>query len=173
MPRCVALLRGLAVAVCLAIPCSVVVAQNAGRRPDVTALPVNPVTEAAFDRFLTRHMGTWRHNLEKSKYVRSAAPAKPIDGHIYRRAQGRSMSNITKDSDNVQVLDGRPYPGPGGGTVARVVTDEFTMEFVVVGRDGKFVQRSRSVASADGSVKTNTVHVLNEKGEEVIDRVVI
>jgi hypothetical protein len=143
-----------------------VVAQEAGPAPSIGHL-----TEEQFARLLDRLDGTWQPQPDKA--VLFVSPIPPGggggSGHIYTKdASRRGIGYKDKTGDSFQVLDGKPYVGPGAVngdyTVARWPIDEFTTENINF-RNGKPLTHLMQFIAADGSWKIIVQRPVDDRGQ--------
>jgi hypothetical protein len=126
--------------------------------------------------------GTWKLNLQKSKFPPGNAPRD--DTRIYEdRGGGVIMStHTTVGQDGKEALtiyaakfDGKEYPVATRGsgvlsTIAFHMIDEYSESFVLT-RDGKVATRGTTSISKDGKTMTMTLNTTNAQGqpEQTID----
>ena len=126
-------------------------------------------------------IGTWKTNLEKSKYTPGPAPTKP--GTVTIATYGNngikvSVENVTASGEKANInysanLDGKEAPfvqtGPGaisGQTVSLKRIDSHTVERVTY-LNGKKQVTERWVVSKDGKIRINTQTGSGPKGEAI------
>ena len=126
--------------------------------------------------------GTWKLNVQKSKFPSGIAPRS--DTRTYEdRGGGAIMStHTTVGQDGQETLttyaakfDGKEYPvstrGSGAlSTISFHVIDEYSESFVLT-RDGKVATRGTTSISKDGRTMTMTLNTTNAQGrpEQAID----
>ena len=131
---------------------------------------------------LALKFGTWKLNVQKSKFPAGAAPKS--DTRIYEdRGGGVIMSTHTTVNQQGQEaltiyaakFDGKEYPvatrGSGAlSTIAFQVIDANSESFVLT-RDGKVAVRGTTSISKDGRTLTMTLNTTNAQGqtEQTID----
>jgi hypothetical protein len=126
-------------------------------------------------------VGTWKTNLEKSKYTPGPAPTKP--GTVTIAPQGDngikvSVENVTANGEKTTInysanFDGKEVPfvqtGPGaisGQTVSLKRIDSHTAERVTF-LNGKKLVTERWVVSKDGKIRTSTQTGAGPHGEAI------
>jgi hypothetical protein len=121
--------------------------------------------------------GTWKLNLQKSKFPEETA-APQSDTRVYEdRGGGVVMSTHTtidhhgKESLTIYAakFDGKEYPvatrGSGAlSTIAFHAIDPYSESFVLT-RDGKVATRGTTTISKDGKRLTMTLNTTNSKGQ--------
>ena len=120
--------------------------------------------------------GTWKLNVQKSKFVPGTEPRS--DTRIYEdRGGGVIMSThttINKDGKEALTIyaakfDGKEYPvatrGSGAlSTIAFHIIDDYSESFVLT-RDGKVATRGVTSISKDGKTLTMTMTTTNAEGK--------
>ena len=133
-------------------------------------------TGATAQQDLKLKFGTWKLNLQKSKFAPGTEPRS--DTRIYEdRGDGVIMSThttINKDGQEALTIyaakfDGKEYPvatrGSGAlSTIAFHVIDDYSESFVLT-RDGKVATRGVTSISKDGKTLTMTMTTTNAEGE--------
>ena len=126
-------------------------------------------------------VGTWKTNLEKSKYSPGPAPTKP--GIVTMAPYGDNgikvtVENVTANGEKATItysanFDGKEVPfvqtGPGaisGQTVSLKRIDSHTAERVTH-LNGKILVTEHWVVSKDGKTRTNTQTGTGPKGEAI------
>jgi hypothetical protein len=121
--------------------------------------------------------GTWKLNLQKSKFPEGTA-APQSDTRVYEdRGGGVVMSTHTTIDQHGQEsltiyaakFDGKEYPvetrGSGAlSTIAFHAIDPYSESFVLT-RDGKVATRGTTTISKDGKTLTMTLNITNSKGQ--------
>jgi hypothetical protein len=120
-------------------------------------------------------IGSWKLNLEKSKYDPGSAPKNDVRKYE-ATADGTKATVETTPASGSPVtatytakLDGTDYPisgSPTFDTIAITLIDSNTTE-VTLKKGGKVVQTARSVVSKDGKTMTNTVKGTDANGQPV------
>jgi hypothetical protein len=129
-------------------------------------------------------VGTWKINLEKSKFVPGPAP-KALT--ITYDASGSNLTSLTQGTDqdgkpinpekakvNI-ILDGKDHPTQTTNAVyntsawTRVDANSWT---VVRKKDGKTTQTVKNVVSKDGKTLTITTQGVNAEGHTINNKVV-
>jgi len=135
-------------------------------------LSVNGVAQEG----LRLKFGTWKLNLQKSKFPSGAAPQS--DTRVYEdRGGGVIMSTHTTVNQQGQEaltiyaakFDGKQYPvatrGSGAlSTIAFHTIDAYSESFVLT-RDGKVAVRGTTTVSKDGKTLTMTLNTTNAQGQ--------
>ena len=124
-------------------------------------------------------IGTWKLNLEKSKYSPGPAPRSltlnfVADGaNLTNTAEGIDAEGKATKSVFAHVYDGKPHPttGVAGGlydssTYTRI--DANTVNFVR-SKDGKTVQTGSIVLSAGGKILTVTTEGTGPNGQPILN----
>ena len=122
-------------------------------------------------------IGSWKLNLEKSKYSPGPAPRSLTLNFV---ADGANLTNTAEGIDDqgkatksvfAHIYDGKPHPttGVAGGlydssTYTRI--DAHTVNFVR-SKDGKTVQTGSIVLSADGKTLTVTTEGTGPNGQPI------
>jgi hypothetical protein len=127
-------------------------------------------------------VGTWKLNLEKSKF----SPGPPPQSRTLKIAAQENGYKAVVDSVDSQgkpnhsemalKYDGKDYPvaitgGPSDLTIATKIIDVNTHESVIK-QGGKEVQTMREVVSRNGKILTRTTKRTNAQGQEVNNSVV-
>jgi len=118
-------------------------------------------------------LGTWKLNMEKSKFSPSA-PVKNLtttreasDGGLKATTTGEQADGTAINASFTAKYDGKEYPTTGApyDTIAikQVNADSFT--FTQQKKDGKYSVTGRSVISKDGKTMTNTLEGTNAEGK--------
>jgi hypothetical protein len=119
-------------------------------------------------------VGTWKINLEKSKY--SPGPA-PKSATLKYQAEGQNLKRTNEGTDAagkptnnewVNIFDGQPHPSPGPGYDASAYTkiDPNTFHFTRL-KAAKIVQSGFGVLSRDGKTFTVTTIGTGPNGEQI------
>jgi hypothetical protein len=126
-------------------------------------------------------VGTWKLNLEKSKYSPGPLPKSIIrkvessEGGLKETADVVNAQGQATHSETSAKFDGKEYPVKGGPTpnTTRMYKriDDRTYEFVTK-VDGKATTTIRTVHSADGKTGTSTVTGKDAEGQTVNSTVV-
>lgn len=137
--------------------------------PSLTPGTLSPAEHA---RLLTRVVGTWRLNREKSIILNGDTLGVP-NGYIYQpSADGKSVTFISNNGTSVQYYDGKAYGRDGGNTIARAPLNEFTIDNVL-GRNGRRSGRNTQMYSEDGTKAAYIVRRVDEQGVERVISVVL
>jgi glucan-binding YG repeat protein len=121
-------------------------------------------------------VGTWKLNLEKSKYSPGPAPKSSTRtteavGQSFRTTfEGvNGQGNPTKLVLGPYSFDGKPYPVTGSPDVdaASYKQTSNTTNEVILTKAGKAVQTATGVLSADGKTYTITNTGVNANGQQV------
>lgn len=120
--------------------------------------------------------GTWKMNLEKSKFVSGRPSPKgetvvieEIEGGIKVASTGVNPDGPPGHFEYTAKYDGKDYPMTGSSAADTVVLrqiDARTIE-TVRKKDGKVVTKNTTVISEDGKTRTNTFYGKNERGEPI------
>jgi hypothetical protein len=119
-------------------------------------------------------VGTWKINLEKSKY--SPGPA-PKSATLKYQAEGQNLKRTNEGTDAegkpannewVNIFDSQPHPTPGPGYDASAYTqiDAYTNYFTRL-KGGKIIQAGFGVVSRDGKSFTVTTIGTGPNGEQI------
>jgi len=133
-------------------------------------------TSAGAQHKMSLKFGTWKLNVEKSKFPAGAEPRS--DTRIYEdRGGGVIMStHTTVDRRGKEALtiyaakfDGKEYPVVTRGsialsTIAFHVIDDYSESFVLT-RDGRAATRGTTSISKDGKMLTMTLDTTNAQGQ--------
>jgi len=120
-------------------------------------------------------IGSWKLNLEKSKYDPGPAPKSDVRNYEATADGTKATVEATPASGSpgkvtyTAKLDGKDYPTSGStafDTIAIKSIDTNTIE-VTLKKAGKVMQTSRSVVSKDGKTMTNTVMGTDADGRPV------
>ena len=122
-------------------------------------------------------IGSWKLNLEKSKYSPGPAPRSltlnfVADGaNLTNTAEGIDAEGKATKSVFAHIYDGKPHPTtgvPGGLYDSSTYTrsDAHTVNFVR-SKDGKTVQTGSIVLSADGKILTVTTEGTGPNGQPI------
>ncbi len=120
-------------------------------------------------------MGTWKLNVEKSKYSPGPAPKsltlkyEASQGGIRHTSDGVNAEGKATHSAYSSKFDGKdvPYEGnPNADTAAPKKTDDNSFEYVWK-KDGKVTVSAKAVVSKDGKTLTVSQTGTNAKGETV------
>jgi hypothetical protein len=117
-------------------------------------------------------VGTWRLNLEKSKFDPGPAPRMRImkieaqeNGYKYTVDNVDAQGKPTNRGNTIK-YDGKEYPLAASDTTITVKKiDENTHE-IVIKQEGKQVQTGREVVSNDGKTMTRTIKGMTSQGQE-------
>ena len=118
-------------------------------------------------------IGTWKLNLEKSKYSPGPPPKnttvtiKPDGDRIHVTVTGVSANGLATSSEYSYRLDGRDYPVTGSGDYDTVAATESgkTVEGTRK-KAGRVVQTYTRVISQDGKTMTVTTTGTNAQGQK-------
>jgi hypothetical protein len=149
---------------------------NSFAKPLAAALLLLFSTSATAQQEMKLKFGTWKLNVQKSKFVPGTEPRS--DTRIYEdRGGGVIMSThttINKDGKEALTIyaakfDGKEYPvatrGSGAlSTIAFHVIDNYSESFVLT-RDGKVATRGVTSISKDGKTLTMTMTTTNAEGK--------
>jgi hypothetical protein len=119
-------------------------------------------------------IGSWKLNLQKSKY--SPGPA-PKSATLKYQAEGQNLKRTNEGTDAegkpannewVNILDGQPHPTPGPGYDASAYTqiDPNTFHFTRL-KAAKIVQTGFGVLSKDGKTFAVTTIGTGPNGEQI------
>jgi hypothetical protein len=120
-------------------------------------------------------LGTWKMNVEKSKFSPGPAPKSVTSTYseegdwIVIKTDGVDAEGKSIARTNRYKLDGNEYPfeGPNGtGKISIKKIDEYNSEAVMKSEGGGTVN-TRSVISKDGKTRTTTSTGTNAKGQKV------
>jgi hypothetical protein len=120
-------------------------------------------------------LGTWKLNLEKSKYTPPPLPMKSLtaireasDGGIKVTATGERQDGTPIKSTYTAKYDGKGYPVTGApyDTIAIKQVDDNTFTVTTKQASGKFQTTGRVVVSKDGKTMTATSKGTNTEGQE-------
>ncbi len=121
-----------------------------------------------------RQAGTWKLNLEKSKYTADHPAPKSITLNIQEQEGGIKVNVDGEDAQGKPVhieftakYDGKDYPMTGSATADTIAfkrIDADTIESTSK-KNGEVVTTVRSVLSKDGKTRTSTWKGKNAKGE--------
>jgi hypothetical protein len=121
-------------------------------------------------------IGTWKLNLEKSKYSPGPAPKSgtttfEVAGLGLRiTAEGIDAQGKPTKTDFGEILfDGKSYPvtgAPAYDASSYKLVNASTFEYTRT-KAGKVVQTATSVVSADGKTRTLTTIGVDEKGQQI------
>ena len=135
----------------------------------ILALLVAPIALWAADR----QAGTWKVNLEKSKYTADHPAPKSLtvkieeqEGGVKLNADGEDAHGNPMHIEYSAKYDGKDYPETGQPTVDTVAlrrVDADTIESTNK-KNGQLVTTIRSVVSQDGKTRTSTWTGKNAKG---------
>jgi hypothetical protein len=118
-------------------------------------------------------LGTWKLNMEKSKFSPSA-PVKNLtttreaaDGGVKATTTGEQADGTAINASFTAKYDGKEYPATGAPydaiAIKQVNANSFT--FTQTKKDGKYSVTGRSVISKDGKTMTNTLKGTNAEGK--------
>ncbi len=135
----------------------------------IFAVLVAPIALWAADR----QAGTWKINLEKSKYTADHPAPKNLTLNIQEQGGGIKLNVSGEDAQGSPIhieysakYDGKDYPetgSPTADTVALRRVDADTIE-VVNKKGGDIVSTVQSVVSKDGKTRTSTWTGKDAKG---------
>lgn len=121
-----------------------------------------------------RQMGTWKLNLEKSKYTADHPAPKSVTLNIQEQEGGLKVNVDGEDAQGNPIhisftakYDGKDYPMTGSATTDTIALkriDANTIE-TTSKKNGEVVTTVRSVVSRDGKTRTSTWKGKNAKGE--------
>ncbi len=121
-----------------------------------------------------RQAGTWKLNLEKSKYTADHPAPKRITLTVQEQEGGLKVNVDGEDAQGNPIhveftakYDGKDYPmtgSPATDIIALQRIDEDTIE-TTGKKNGEVVTTVRSVVSEDGKTRTSTWKGKNAKGE--------
>jgi hypothetical protein len=119
--------------------------------------------------------GTWKQNLEQSKYDPGPAPNTPatitiesIEGGEKVSVEGTGVDGKSASWSYRVTYDGKPVSvkgSPYGDSVSMKRTDDQTTEIIYT-KDGKVTRTSSRLVSDDGKTLTITATGTNAKGEK-------
>jgi hypothetical protein len=118
-------------------------------------------------------LGTWKLNMEKSKFSPSA-PVKSLttnreasDGGVKTTTTGEQTDGTPINASYTAKYDGKEYPVSGAPydtiTIKQVNVNTFT--FTQKKTDGKYSVTGRSVVSKNGKTMTSTIKGTNAAGQ--------
>lgn len=120
--------------------------------------------------------GTWKLNLDKSKYDPGPPPKGPNSTKIEAIDGGLKFTNVGVNSEGNPThnewsgkFDGKDNPvkgDPNRDTAALKKIDDYTIE-ITNKKDGKVTTTARAVFSRDGKTRTQTTTGTNVKGIKV------
>lgn len=120
-------------------------------------------------------LGTWKLNLEKSKFTPSA-PVKSLtstreasDGGVKVTTTGELPDGTPINASYTVKYDGKDYPATGApfDTIALEQVDPNTYTARLKNTSNKYVTTGRSVVSADGKTMTTTTTGTDGKGDPI------
>src|SRR5262249_12586637 len=121
-----------------------------------------------------RQVGTWKLNLEKSKYTADHPAPKSVTLNIQEQEGGLKVNVDGEDAQGNPIhisftakYDGKDYPMTGSATTDTIALkriDANTIE-TTSKKHGEVVTTVRSVVSRDGKTRTSTWKGKNAKGE--------
>jgi hypothetical protein len=144
----------------------------------VTLVAVLAFTVVAFGA--DSNVGTWKVNLDKSKYSPGPAPKsatltiEAYDGGIKYTAHGENAQGSTIHIEFTAKYDGQDNPATGSpeyNSIALKRIDANTTESTTK-KDGTVMVTSRTVISQDGKTRTLTSKGKNSAGQDVNNVVV-
>ena len=118
-------------------------------------------------------LGTWKLNIEKSKFSPST-PVKGLsttreasDGGIKVTTTGEQAGGTAINSSYVSKYDGSESPVTGApyDTISIKQVNANTFSYDAKKKDGKYSVTARSVVSKDGKTMTNTIKGTNTDGK--------
>src|SRR5882762_1684592 len=119
-------------------------------------------------------LGTWKLNVEKSKYTPSPLPVKSLttireasDGGVKVTTTGERQDGTPIKSTYTAKYDGKDNPVTGApwDTIAIKQVDDNTFTVTTRQASGKFQATGRVVVSKDGKTMTSTSKGTNSEGE--------
>lgn len=132
------------------------------------------VVLTAFGAFAADNtLGTWKLNMEKSKFS-PAAPVKNLnvmreatDGGVKMTMTGEQADGTPINGSYTAKYDGKEYPVTGApyDTVAIKQVNANTLTVVQKKTDGKYNVTGKSVVSKDGKTMTNNIKGTNAAGQ--------
>ena len=132
------------------------------------------VVLTAFGAFAADNtLGTWKLNMEKSKFS-PAAPVKSLtttreasDGGVKIASTGERADGTPINASYTAKYDGKEYPVTGSpyDTIAIKQVNANTFTFTQKKNGGKYNVTGRSVVSKDGKTMTNTLKGTNAEGQ--------
>src|ERR1700680_3505290 len=118
-------------------------------------------------------LGTWKLNMEKSKFS-PAAPVKSLtttreasDGGVKIASTGERADGTPINASYTAKYDGKEYPVTGSpyDTIAVKQVNANTLTFTAKKKDGKYNVTGRNVVSKDGKTLTSTAKGTNAEGQ--------
>ena len=121
-----------------------------------------------------RQAGTWKMNIEKSKFASDMPSPKgetvvieEQEGGLKVVSNGLNAEGKPTHFEYSVKYDGKDYPVKGSpvvDTVSARKIDDSTIE-TIRKKNGNVVTTNTSVISKDGKIRTNVFHGMNAKGE--------
>ena len=121
-------------------------------------------------------LGTWKLNVEKSKYTPAPFPIKSLttireaaDGGVKTTSTGVQADGTPINSSNTIKYDGKEYPITGApwDTSSIKQVDANTLTSTNTQKNGKYHVTNRTVISKDGKTMTTTSKGTNAEGKPV------
>ena len=121
-------------------------------------------------------LGTWKLNIEKSKYTPAPFPIKSLtttreaaDGGVKVTSTGVQADGTPINSSNTIKYDGKEYPITGApwDTTSIKQVDANTLTTTNKQKNGKYNVTNRTVISKDGKTMTTTSKGTNAEGRPV------
>jgi hypothetical protein len=121
-------------------------------------------------------IGTWKLNIEKSKYTPAPFPIKNLtttreaaDGGVKITSTGVQADGTPINSSNTIKYDGKEYPIAGApwDTSSMKQVDANTLTSTNTQKHGKYHVTNRTVISKDGKTMTTTSKGTNAEGKPV------
>ena len=118
-------------------------------------------------------LGTWKLNMEKSKFTPAPGPVKSLtttreasDGGVKATSTGEQANGTPINASYTAKYDGNEYPVTGApyDTIAIKQVNANTFTTTQKLKDGKYLATVRMVISKDGKTMTGTVKGTNAEG---------
>jgi hypothetical protein len=112
--------------------------------------------------------GTWKMNLEKSKFV-EGGPHPKGETVVIEQIENGLKESSSAGFEFTAKYDGKDYPMKGTSAADAVVLRKINASTIetIRKKDGKVVTRNTTVISEDGKTRTNTFYGTNAQGEPI------